>query len=92
MHAGNMSNRTITACVRERIRQGQTTLTPPAQCLAPPPPGQPPWGKSAVFCAKKKDKTKSRSRVRSDECPSEEERSPNGAELAMADIRAFFMG
>ena len=27
-----------------------------------------------------------------DECPSEEERSPNGGELAMADIRAFFMG
>ena len=27
-----------------------------------------------------------------DECPSEEERSPNGGEVAMADIRAFFMG
>ena len=45
-----------------------------------------------VLCAKTFIIERTRIPRSLDESPSEEERSPNGGELAMADIRAFFMG
>ena len=92
MDAGNVSNRTKCSMCARTNPPGADHLDASSTVSRTAATRSASMGKSAVFCAKKKDKTKSRSRVRSDECPSEEERSPNGAELAMADIRAFFMG
>lgn len=99
MDAGNVSNRTkCSMCARTNPPgadhlDASSTVSRTAATRSASMRGDGEWRRALLLRKKRTNQRFPRSLTGSlDECPSEEERSPNGGEVAMADIRAFFMG